>query len=54
MRSTFQLSQLYGMGQALLEQQQVEELKERLNDYQIHQLALQNDTDARTQRAINK
>ena len=54
LRSTFQLSQLDGMGQALLEQQQVEEMKERLKDFQIHQLALQNDTDARTQRAIGR
>ena len=54
LRSTFQLSQIDGMGQALLEQQQVEEVKERLKDYQIRQLALQNDTDARTQRAIGR
>ena len=40
------------MGQALLEQQQAEEMKERVKYYQIHQLALQKDTDARTQRAI--
>lgn len=54
LRNTFQLSQLDGMGQALLEQQQAEEMKERVKDYQLHQLAIQNDTDARTERAIQQ
>ena len=40
------------MGQALLEQQQAEEMKEKVKDYQLHQLASQNDTDVRTERAI--
>ena len=35
------------MGQAILEQQQAEEMKERVKDYQLHQLAVQNDTDVR-------
>ena len=52
LRTTFQLSQLDGMGQAILEQQQAEEMKERVKDYQFHQLALQNDMDVRIERAI--
>ena len=51
-RNTFQLSQLDGTGQALLEQQQSEEIKEKLKYYQLQQLAIQNDTDVRTQSAI--
>ena len=39
MRSTFQLSQLDGAGQALLEQQQVEETKERLKNHQITRIS---------------
>lgn len=54
LRNTFQLSKLDGMGQALLEQQQAEEMKERVKDYQLRQLAIQNDTDARTERAIQQ
>ena len=42
------------MGLALLEQQQAEEMKERVKDYQLHQLAIQHDTDARTERAIQQ
>ena len=53
-RNTFQLSQLDGMGQALLEQQQAEEMKEKVKYYQLHQLAIQNDTDVRTERAIQQ
>ena len=41
LRNTFQLSQLDGMGQAILEQQQAEEMKERVKDYHVHQLAVQ-------------
>ena len=51
LRSTCQLSQLDGMGQAVLEQQQAEEMKDKIKDYQLHQLAIKNDTDARTERA---
>ena len=36
----FKLSQLDGMGQAVLEQQQAEEMKERAKDYKLHQLAV--------------
>ena len=54
LRNTFQLSQLDGVGQALLEQQQAAEIKEKIKDYQIQQLAIQNDTDARTERAIQQ
>ena len=54
LRNTFQLSQLDGMGHALLEQQQAEEMKERAKYYQLHQLAVQNDTDVRTERAIQQ
>ena len=35
LRNTFQLSQLDGMGQALLEQQEINEMAERVNDYQL-------------------
>ena len=42
------------MGQARLEQQQAEEMKERVKDYQLHQLAIQNDTDVRTERVIQQ
>ena len=41
MRSKFQVSQVDGMGQTLLEQQQAEEMKERVKDYQLHQLEIQ-------------
>ncbi len=54
LRNTFELSQLDGVGQALLEQQQAAEIKEKIKDYQIQQLAIQNDTDARTERAIQE
>ena len=54
LRSTFQLSQLDGAGQALLEQQQVEEMKERLKNHQLQQLATQNNTDARVEKAIQQ
>ena len=42
------------MGQATLEQQQAEEMKERFNDYQLQKVAIQNDTDMRTQSAIQQ
>ena len=54
LRNTFQLSQLDGMSHAVLEQQQAEEIKERVKDYQVPQLAVQNDTDARIERAIKQ
>ena len=54
LRSTFQLSQLDGAGQALLEQQQVEEMKERIKNHQVQQLAIQNNTDARVEKAIQQ
>ena len=54
LRNTFQLSQLDGAGQALLEQQQVEEMKERLKNHQVQQLAIQNNTDARVEKAIQQ
>ena len=34
LRNTFQLSQLDGMGQALFEQQQIDEMKDKVKDYQ--------------------
>ena len=52
LRHAFQLSQVDGMGQAILEQQQVEEMKEIVKYYELQQLAIQNDTDMRTQSAI--
>ena len=55
LRNTFLLSQLDGMGQALLEQQQQDEdIKERVKVYQLHQLAIQNGTDVRTESAIQQ
>ena len=54
LRNTFQLSQVDGMGRAILEQQQAEEMKERVKYYQVHQLAVQNDTDVRRERAIQQ
>lgn len=53
-RNTFQLSQLDGVGQALLEQQEAEAMKEKVKDYQLQQLAIQNDTDVKRQRAIQQ
>ena len=44
LRNTFQLSQLDGMGQALLEQQEINEMAERVKDYQLKELADQNET----------
>ena len=44
LRNTFQLSQLDGMGQALLEQQEVNEMAERVNNYQLKELADHNET----------
>ena len=44
LRNTFQLSQLDGMGQALLEQQEMNEMAERVKDYQLKELADQNET----------
>ena len=40
LRNTFQLSQLDGIGKELMEQQEIEEMKERLTYYNIHQLAI--------------
>ena len=51
LRNTFQLSQLDGIGKELMEQQEIEEMKEILKDYNIHKLAIENNTDARTERA---
>ena len=44
LRNTFQLSQLDGVGQALLEQQEVNEMAERVNKYQLKELADHNET----------
>ena len=44
LRNTFQLSQLDGMGQALLEQQEMHEMAERVKYYQLKALADQNET----------
>ena len=54
LRNTFQLSQLDGMGQALLEQQEANEMAERVKDYQLKELADQNETSVRTERAIQQ
>ena len=43
LRNTFQLSQLDGMGQALLEQE-MNEMAERVKYYQLKELADQNET----------
>ena len=51
LRNTFQLSQLDGMGQALLEQQGVNEMAERVKDYQLNELADQNETSKRIEDA---
>ena len=53
-RNTFQLSQLDGMGQALLEQQETNEMAERVKDYQLKELADQNETSKRIEDAKNK
>ena len=52
LRHTFQLGQLDGIGKEVRGQQHMEEIKEILTGYCIHQLTIQNDTDARTERAI--
>ena len=52
LRNTFQLSKLDGDGQAILEQQQADELKHRFKDTQLRQLAIQNDTDVRTEAIL--
>ena len=54
LRHTFQLSQLDGMGQALLEQQGVNEMAERVKDYQLNELADQNETSKRIEDAKSK
>lgn len=54
LRNTFQLSHLDGMGQALFEQQQIDEMKDKLKDYQLREIADQNETSARTERAIQQ
>ena len=54
LRNTFQLSQLDGMGQVLLEQQEAEEMKGKMKEHILQQLAVQNDTDVRTERAIQQ
>jgi len=53
-RNTFQLSQLDGMGQALLEQQETNEMAERVKDYQLKELADQNETSKRIEDAKSK
>ena len=52
--NTFQFGKFDSMGQALLEQQQAEEMKERVKDYQLHQATHQNDADARTRMQSNR
>ena len=54
LRNTFQLSQLDGVGQALLEQQEANEMAERVKDYQLKEIADQNETSARTERAVQQ
>ena len=53
LRNTFQLSQLDGMGQALLEQQEANEMAERVKDYQLKELADQNETSKLIEDAKN-
>ena len=53
LRNTFQLSQLDGMGQALLEQQEINEMAERVKDYQLKELADQNETSKIIEDAKN-
>ena len=53
LRNTFQLSQLDGMGQALLEQQEINEMAERVKYYQLQELADQNETSKRIEDAKN-
>ena len=52
LRNTFELSQLDGVGQALLEQQEVDAIKHKIKDYELQQLADRNETDRRTEKAI--
>ena len=54
LRNTFQLSQLDGMGQALLEQQEANEMAERVKDYQLKELADTNETSKRIEDAKGK
>ena len=54
LRNTFQLSQLDGMGQALLEQQEMNEMAERVKYYQLKALADQNETSKIIEDAKNK
>ena len=42
------------MGQALFEQQQIDEMKDKVKDSQLRELADQNETSARTERAIQQ
>ena len=53
LRNTFQLSQLDGMGQALLEQQEMNEMAERVKDYQLKELADQHETSKKNEDAKN-
>ena len=53
LRNTFQLSQLDGMGQALLEQQEINEMAERVKYYQLKELADQNETSKIIEDAKN-
>ena len=53
LRNTFQLSQLDGMGQALLEQQEANEMAERVKDYKLKELADQNETSKKIEDAKN-
>ena len=54
LRNTFQLSQLDGMGQALLEQQEMNEMAERVKDYQLKELADQTKQALGQKRQFNK
>jgi len=42
------------MGQALVEQHQIDEKKDQVKYYQLRELADQNETSARTERAIQQ
>ena len=42
------------MGQAVFEQQQIDEMKNKVKDYQLREIADQNETSARKERAIQQ
>ena len=52
LRSTFELSKLDGMGHALMEEQQLEELKTKVKEYSFRELAAKNETSERVQRML--